>query len=174
MMGRYTYACGSSPSSSCVVAELKDSQLIFFHLDPLKGRGEEIAGIAGYRAVEPRWDLSPDGTRIAIVEPLDGKGEIRILNVAVRKTTVLPVRDWKWHGLAVISWAADGKNLFALAQPGPSWAILSIDADGNPRVLYEIPEGAGWVSTIVPSPDGKRLAFTKRVYLHDVMLLENF
>jgi DNA-binding winged helix-turn-helix (wHTH) protein/Tol biopolymer transport system component len=174
MMGRYTYACGSSPSSSCVVAELKDSRLIFFHLDPLKGRGEEIASIAGYRAVEPRWDLSPDGSRIAIVDNVEAKGEIRILNVADRKTTVLPVRDWKWHGLAVISWAADGKNLFALAETGSSFAILSIDADGNPRVLYEIPAGAGWVSTIVPSPDGKRLAFTKRVYVHDVMLLENF
>jgi eukaryotic-like serine/threonine-protein kinase len=174
MMGRYTYACGSSPSSSCVVAELKGSQLIFFHLDPLKGRGEEIASIAGYRGVEPRWDLSPDGTRIAIVDNIEAKGEIWILNVADRKTTVLPVRDWKWQSLAIISWAADGKNLFALAEPGSSWAILSIDADGNPRVLYEIPSGAGWVSTIVPSPDGKRLAFTKRMYGDDVMLLENF
>ena len=174
MMGRYTYACGSSPSSSCVVAELKDSQLIFFHLDPLKGRGEEIANIAGYRAVEPRWDLSPDGSRIAIVDNVEAKGEIRILNVVDRKTTVLPVRDWKWHSLAVISWAADGKNLFALAEPGSSWAILSIDADGNPKVLYEIPGGAGWVSTIVPSPDGKHLAFTKRMFVDDVMLLENF
>jgi DNA-binding winged helix-turn-helix (wHTH) protein/Tol biopolymer transport system component len=174
MIGRYTYACGSSPSSSCVAAEIKDSRLIFFHLDPLKGRGEEIASIAGYRGVEPRWDLSPDGTRIAIVDNIEAKGEIRILNVADRKTTVLPVRDWKWQSLAVISWAADGKNLFALAEPGSSWAILSIDANGNPKVLYEIPAGAGWVSTIVPSPDGKRLAFTKRMYGDDVMLLENF
>ena len=173
MMGRYTYACGSSPSSSCVVAELKDKQLIFSHLDPVKGRGEEIASIAGYKSQFPRWDLSPDGVRIAIVEPL-GKGAIRILNLADRRVTILPVRDWKWQDLEQISWAADGKSWFALAQSGSSVALLFVDAYGNPRILHEIPAGSGWVTTIVPSPDGKHLAFTKRVYLHDVMLLENF
>jgi hypothetical protein len=37
-----------------------------------------------------------------------------------------------------------------------------------------MPAGLAWIASIVPSPDGKRLAFTKRVYLTDVMLLENF
>ena len=174
MMGRYSYACGSLPSSSCVVAELKDSQLRFFHLDPSQGRGEEIGTIAGYKFADPRWNLSPDGARIAIVEPLDGKGEIRILNVADRKTTVLPVRDWKWQSLLWISWAADGSSWFAVANSGSSIALLSVDANGNPRVLQEMPTGAGWIASIVPSPDGKRLAFTKRMYVADVMLLENF
>ncbi len=53
MMGNYTYACGSSPSSSCVVAELEDGQLRFFHLDPLKGKGEEVARIDGYQSDYP-------------------------------------------------------------------------------------------------------------------------
>jgi Tol biopolymer transport system component len=61
MMGRYEYACGSSPSSSCVVSELKDRQLVFFHLAPVKGKGDEITNIAGYQSVQGTWDLSPDG-----------------------------------------------------------------------------------------------------------------
>jgi serine/threonine protein kinase len=171
MVGRYTYACGSSPSSSCVVAELKDGQLSFFNLDPLKGRGAQIASIAGYQGPKPRWDLSPDGARIAIVDAVPGKGEIQVLNLADRRITVLQVRDWKWQGLQQISWAADGKSMFAHAF-GSSDALLSIDANGTRRVVYD--PGAGWIASIVPSPDGKRLAFTKRLHVSDVMLLENF
>jgi len=174
MMGGYYYACGSSPSSSCVVSELKDKELTFFHLDPVKGKGEEISRLDGYQAQEPEWDLSPDGSKIAIVDHSEGKGEIRILNLADRKITVLPVRDWKWLVLDGIRWAADGKNLFALTTSTSSFALLSIDAKGNPRVLYEVPEGTGWMISIVPSPDGRLLAFTKRTFVNDVMLLENF
>src|SRR5208282_4605185 len=163
VMGSYYYACGSSPSSSCVLSELKDKQLIFFHLDPVNGKGEEIARLDGYRAGDSTWDLSPDGSRLAIVDQGQSKGnEVRILNLADRKVTVLPVRDWKWQYLQHISWAADGKGLFALAGSGSSFALLSIDANGNPKVLQEIPAGAGWIASIVPSPDGRSLAFTKR------------
>jgi len=171
LMGKYNYGCGSSPSSSCVASELKDGQLSFFHLDPVKGRGEEIGRI-GYKAPDARWDLSPDGTRLAIVDNYEEKAEIRILNLADRMVTVLPVRDWKWNTLQQISWTADGKSWFAYTNSDSYSALLSIDASGNPKILQKIP--AGYVSSIVPSPDGKRLAFTKMVYAIDVMLLENF
>jgi DNA-binding winged helix-turn-helix (wHTH) protein/Tol biopolymer transport system component len=171
--GRYDYACGSSSSSSCVVSELKDGQLIFSRLDPLKGRGEELARVAGYQTPIPVWGLSPDGTSIAVVDPQEAKAEIQILNLADRKVTLLPLRDWKWEWVAQISWAADGKSWFAYAQTDhASDALLSIDARGNPRVLQEVP--VGQITSLVPSPDGKRLAFTKRMYVDDVMLLENF
>ena len=156
------------------MSELEDRQLVFFDLDPVKGRGEEIARIAGYQGFEPAWDLSPDGARVAIADHGQGKGEIRILNLADRKVTVLPVGDRKWQSLQQIRWAADGKSLFAHAQSASSFALLSVDAKGNSRVLHEIPGGAGWVDNIVPSPDGRSLAFTKRTYVNDVMLLENF
>ena len=173
LMGRYDYACGSSPGSSCVVSELEDHQLVFFHLDPVKGKGAEMARIAGYQNPQPYWDLSPDGTRVAAVSVKAYKGEIQILNLADRKVTVVPVRDWKWDALWQISWAADGKSWFtqAYSDYSPN-ALLSVDANGNSRVLQEI-RGAQIVS-IAPSPDGRRLAFTKRVYVDDVMLLENF
>jgi serine/threonine protein kinase len=173
VMGRYKYACGSSPSSPCVLSEIKDGQLIFSFLDPVKGKGEEITRISGYQSPEPRWDLSPDGAKIAVVDERKLVGEVRILSLADRKITVLPVREWKWQFLSQIAWAADGKSLFALAQSASSIAILALDATGNPKVLHEMPAGTGWVPSIVPSPDARSLAFTRRMFIHDVMLLEN-
>ncbi len=174
MMGRYYYEYGSSPSSTCVGSEIKGAQLIFFRLDPVKGKGEEIARFDGYHGLEPRWDLSPDGSKLAIVDSGQRKGEIRILNLADRRVTVLHVRNWKWFALEFVSWTAEGKSLFVMAQSGSAHSLLSIDANGNPKVLFEVPMGGAFISSIVPSPDGKRLAFTKRVPVNDVMLLENF
>jgi DNA-binding winged helix-turn-helix (wHTH) protein/Tol biopolymer transport system component len=170
MIGRHEYRCGVSPSSSCVVSELKDSQLTFFYLDPLKGGGEKIASLT-YKAGQERWDLSPDGSMIAIVDEGTKNGEIRILNLADRKISLLRVRNHQQ--LQHVSWAADGKSLFAVAFD-TSVCLLSVDANGLARLLYEIPENAGWISSITPSPDGKHLAFSKRVTASDVMLLENF
>jgi serine/threonine protein kinase len=174
MMGRYDYRCGSSLPSSCVLAELKDAQLIFSYLDPVKGKRDEIVRVAGYHSNDPRWDLSPDGSTVAIVDANEAKGEVRILNLAEKRTIVLHVRDWKWTRLTKISWAADGKGWFALAQSESSFSLVSLDANGNARVLQEMPQGEAWVSSIAPSPDGRSLAFTKRTYLKDVMLLENY
>jgi len=174
MMGRYSYACGSLPPFSCVAAEHKDPLLIFFHLDPVKGRGEEIASIPEYVSWDPRWDLSPDGERVAIVDSPPNKPEIRILNTADRTITVLSVRNSSWDFLSQICWAANGKNLFVLAQAGSSIALLAIDPTGNPTVLQEMMPGAAWAPSMVASPDGKHLAFTKRTTVYDVMLLENF
>jgi eukaryotic-like serine/threonine-protein kinase len=174
MMGSYYYACGSLPASSCVVSDLKDKQLTFFHLDPVKGKGEEIGRVAGYQSATPAWDFSPDGSKIAIVDLAGGTHGIQILNVADRKVAVLPTRDWKWPDVQQIRWAADGNSLFAVAESASSWALLSINAKGDARVLYKIPMGTGWIASLVPSPDGRSIAFTKRVFVNDVMLLENF
>jgi hypothetical protein len=100
-------------------------------------------------------------------------GQIRILGLADQRITILPIRNWKWQFLSQISWAADGKSLYALAQSASSMATLVLDSNGKPRVLHEMPSGTGWVSSIVPSPDGRLLAFTRRMFVHDVMLLEN-
>jgi hypothetical protein len=81
--------------------------------------------------------------------------------------------DWKWQFLSQISWAAEGKSLFVLAQSASSRTILALDSNGNPRVLDEMPSGTNWVSSTVSSPDGRLLAFARRMFIHDVNLLEN-
>ena len=87
---------------------------------------------------------------------------------------MLPVQGGKWDYLERIRWAADGRSLFAITRTSSSWVLLSVYANGNPTVLHETPLGSAWISSVVPSPDGKHLAFIQRVFVQDVMLLENF
>jgi hypothetical protein len=56
-----------------------------------------LARIADYQGFDPGGDLSPDGSTLVIVDHGQAKGEIRILNLADRTVTVLPVRG---RGLA--------------------------------------------------------------------------
>jgi len=109
----------------------------------------------------------------AIVDERKVYGEIRILGLADQRIRTLPVRNWKWQFLSQISWAAERKCLFVLAQSASSRTILARDSNGNPRVLDEMPSGTNWVSSTVSSPDGRLLAFARRMFIHDVKLLGN-
>jgi hypothetical protein len=67
--------CARAPAILCAIAERSSDgkQIIFTAFDPLKGRGREITRVD----VEPTgrgyiWDLSPDGTRIALLQFFGG------------------------------------------------------------------------------------------------------
>ena len=65
-------SCSRSPSSLCVISEPTEDgkQLIVTVIDPFKGRGPELFRFA-LVANDENWflDLSPDGTRVALLEP---------------------------------------------------------------------------------------------------------
>ncbi len=172
----YTYDCASRGSASCVVADLKDNQLIFSSLDPdpERGKGGELARVTYHAGDMPHWALSPDGTRIAMVETGGESSEIKILNLEDRKITLLPVHGWKWKYLTDIGWAADGKRLFAITASESSSALISIDPAGRLAILHEVDPGQAWLGLPIASPDGRFLAFTKRTYVSDLVMLENF
>jgi hypothetical protein len=56
----------------CFLSERENQQLVFYVLDPTRGKGQELARqeIAfDTDVVESNWDISPDGSRIAIAMP---------------------------------------------------------------------------------------------------------
>src|SRR5260370_19234490 len=65
--------CARSPSSLCAIAERTPDrkQIVFTALDPVTGRGRELAKSDTYPTKEYHWDLSPDGTRIALLKNRD-------------------------------------------------------------------------------------------------------
>ena len=74
--------CARSPSSLCAIAERTPDrkQIVFTAFDPVKGRGRELAKSDTDATADYQWDLSPDGTRIAILKHRDGRVQILSLN----------------------------------------------------------------------------------------------
>jgi eukaryotic-like serine/threonine-protein kinase len=171
MNGRYSYCCGYLPSSRCMVGDFRDNQLNIFNLDAIKGKGEQIASITD-NATKVFWSLSPDSFRIAIV---DTNGALRILDLRTGKITPVQVRGWQWRVFSSVGWAADGRGLFAIANSPSSWALVSISNDGKLEVLHQVhPDHAMMSGAPIASPNGRLLAFTKRIYISDLIMLENF
>jgi serine/threonine protein kinase/Tol biopolymer transport system component len=171
LSGNYTYHCGSVPSARCVFSEVQGQQLVFSILDPVKGKGTEIQRVEA--PANAYWDLSPDARQIAIVDPTGYQGEIRILTLADRSTVTLPLRHWNWGLMQSVTWAADGNHLFATAW-GQSAVILLIDLRGNLQVLAKAPGAEEWLYGPVASPDGRYLAYMKRIVESNVVMLEHF
>jgi serine/threonine protein kinase len=173
MAGRYSYECASLGSAPCVVADLKDNQLVFSTLDPARGKGTEIARVVYHTGELPHWSLSPDGTQIAMADTGESKA-IKILNLGDRRITSLSVQRLKWKDLTSVGWAADGKRLFAVARSESSSAVILIDPNGKLAVLHEVNPRQAWIGMPIASPDGRYLAFTKRTYMSNLVLLEKF
>jgi serine/threonine protein kinase len=173
--GAYYYRCGSVPSARCVLAELQGQQLVFSELDPVKGKGAEIQRVDVHRGDwSVAWSISPDGNKIAIVDPGGNRGEVKILTVADHEVGTLALQGWKWDEAQSIAWSADGNHLFATAATGTSFVLCSIDLHGKMQVLAEVPQGEAWLSYPVPSPDGHHLAYMKRTFENNVMMLDHF
>jgi Tol biopolymer transport system component len=168
--GRYTYQCGSPASARCVLGEIKGQQLVFFLLDPIKGKGAEIQRVEA--RTDPYWALSFDTSEIAIVDA-GSAGKIRILTLADRKVATLALQGWKWDQIQSVAWSANGSHLFATAWSDGSSVLLSVDLRGNLQVLSEAAADE-WLWAPVASPDGHYLAYEKRTFESKVMMLEHF
>jgi hypothetical protein len=109
-----------------------------------------------------------------MVETGGETSEIKILSLEDRRITSLRVRAWRWKYLTGIAWAADGKGFFAIALSDTSSALISVDPAGKLTVLHEVDPGQASPGRPIASPDGRYLAFTKRTYVSDLVMLENF
>jgi serine/threonine protein kinase len=162
--------CARSPATVCTIAErtADHKQLVFTAFDPLKGRGREIARSDSDPAADYEWDLSPDGTRIAILKNRDG--QVHILSLNGKAPQVITAKGWKI--LTSAAWAADGKGLFVSSYTPRGADLLYMDLQGNARFLWE--QGGGFGTYGVPSPDGRHLAIRAWYNETNLWMMENF
>jgi serine/threonine protein kinase len=178
-------ACARSPASLCVFAEYTPDhkQLVFTAFDPVKGRGGELTRFDTDPTIQARyvWDLSSDGTRIAILKY--STGVIHILPLGHRASQEIVVKGW--NSLLSLNWAADGKGIFASSQTEKGSVLLRLDLNGYASVLWEQsgsiapwnrPFGEGEQSApwAVPSPDGHHLAIYDWKLSANMWMMENF
>jgi Tol biopolymer transport system component len=154
----------------CAIAERSADrkQLVFAALDPVKGRGRELAELKTDATAGYQWDLSPDGARIAILKNLEGR--IQILSLNGRALQEITVKGWNILTNAV--WTVDGKGLFVSSLEEGGSALMRVDLQGNARILWE---QTGGVRTYgVPSPVGRHLAMQEWTGDSNMWMLENF
>ncbi len=162
--------CSRSTANLCVMAERSADrkQLVFTSFDSAKGRGQELAKFDTDPAAGYWWDLSADGTRIAIVR---NRGErIHILFLGGGPPRDITLKGW--NTLTTAIWAADGKNLFVSSFNDDGPVLLLADLRGNARLLWEQPGGIDTYA--VPSPDGRHLAVRAWTVEGNLWMLENF
>jgi DNA-binding winged helix-turn-helix (wHTH) protein/Tol biopolymer transport system component len=186
IQSRTAPGCARAPANLCAIAERSSDgkQITFTAFDPLKGRGPEIIRVEAQPASRDYiWDLSPDGSRIALLEltgtqPAHSSAghQIRLIPVNGRPSQKLVVKGW--DNLQSVDWAADGKALFVSAATPDGSALLHVDLEGNARVLWKHKGGAEpWFALApwaVPSPDGRHLAIYDWSLSANMWMMENF
>jgi Tol biopolymer transport system component len=163
--------CARLPSTLCILAESGPKQLFFYALDPVRGRGRELARTEGEWDF---WDLSPDGLRIALSIWEVERGRMRILDLAGRSARDLEVQGQ--HGISCIAWSADGKGLFVRSfghMESSERRLLYVGLDGAVRVLRRTITTGG-PCPLRPSPDGRYLAWAENMWDANAWMLENF
>jgi serine/threonine protein kinase/Tol biopolymer transport system component len=166
------HQCARSPATLCVLGERSADrkQLAFVAFDPVGGKGRELMKIDTDPNDDYNWNLSLDGSRLALVKIGESEGHIQI-----RSFIGKPVRDVSvkgWGRFNTVDWAGDGKGLFVstVGVKGPT--LLHIDLEGNAHVLWAQKGHTGTWG--VPSPDGRFLAVVDQEEDHNAWMIENF
>jgi serine/threonine protein kinase/Tol biopolymer transport system component len=186
--------CAKSPATLCIIGERTPDgkQLVFTALDPTKGRGSELIRFAIDPGENYSWDLSPEGTCIAVAKQAGRQFDLLFLNGQPNHT--IKVKGWdigigdnnahaamrQVEGVN-FDWAADAQGLFTAGRRPHQSALLYVDLLGN---VYQVREQTGSLSpTImgmfpgpwgVPSPDGRHLAMLNWTRNSNVWMMSDF
>jgi Tol biopolymer transport system component len=119
------------------------------------------------------WDLSPDGSHIAIHK----RTETPIQLISFWGGAAKQLDATGWNSIENLHWAADGKGLYSASRTVDSSVLLYLDMQGSTRVVWEQKgtlgnEAAG--TSGIPSPDGRHLAMMGYMYNANMWTLEDF
>ncbi len=144
----------------CVIREVANNQSVFYELDPVKGKGRELARIAA-GGVFGDYDLSPDGSMVSTTNIGQVPATIRItyLDRAPLQKEIR-VEGPPPGGLAV--WAPDGRGWYMATADQQT---RFIDWAGHSRFVYDT---GNWM---VPSWDGKHVALLDSNHSTNVWLV---
>lgn len=166
--------CARTPGGGCVLSEgdPETRRQTFSRLDPLAGKGEELFGMDFDRDTSPRWDLSPDGRRIALVGSEEDDRSIGVHDLAgnLLEEVVLQALPGAW--LSDVAWPGQASGFFFIAG-SPRGDILGfVEPTGRAQVYQQA--RAGGFSDPRPSHDGRRLAYAVSTQESNVWMIEEF
>jgi hypothetical protein len=163
------FRCALDRGKRCVLrTTVRGEYYAYYDLDPLRGKGRELARTKWIPGILGDWDVSPDGKHVAIPNHDSRDARIRVValeagpNDSRERELVLP-------GLTDIRglvWAADGQGWFVSVDTTVGNRLLYVYQDGQFRSLGDI---QGWA---VPSPDGRRVAFLDRIVATNAWMID--
>jgi len=178
--------CARAPAKLCVITEDAEDHkhFIFTAFDPVRGRDRELARFDyGLDDGAYDWDLSPDGTRMAVLKT--SQNRIHVLSFNEKAPFDIAVKSGA--ALQTVNWTSDGKGLFASSATPQGSVLLRIDFQGNSRVVWQrkgsiapwggnVDLGMGGPSApwAVPSPDGRHVAIYSWTLSANMWMMENF
>ncbi len=160
----FEYRCPLK-SGSCVLSQKQGRELLFYELDPIRGRASRMLGKTDRwapRMLSWAWDVSPDGSRLAVVS--SGNNILTLANGAWHEIPVAARWDTDY-----IAWTADGAGFFVTSS---TFDLLHVTTGGKVSVLSHN-DRAQWPAWPVPSPDGKYLAFQAQTYDFNAWMMVN-
>jgi hypothetical protein len=164
------FRCGLQRGSRCVLRSVENDQFIFYELDPVRGKGRELARTVWSPTILADWDISPDGRTVAI--PNHDPRNAIIRTVALTGSSVdMPEGSVTLEGLKGLNglvWAADGRGWYVCARAPAGWVLSFVDLEGRSSELLQLPT----TTYAVPSPDGRRIGFPQFTISSNVFMMD--
>ncbi len=151
------FACALGTAGRCVTRTVQNGQFLFRDLNSDGGAGRELAKTAWTPAIVGDWDISPDGSEIAIPNHDPRNANIRLVPLDARAGTpekVVTVKTLK--NLSGVVWAADGKGWYVAVGDAHRGVLYYVNLEGKVRTNLMESIRATYA---VPSPDGRHVAF---------------
>ena len=158
-------------NASCALSLVEGKDLTFYLLDPVRGKGRQLGKIEAQTKNLYGWDLSPDGSRLAVVD-YGHEGRIEVLTLSDGAWKEIPVGA-AGGLLQKIAWAADGGGFFVTAWFPDSFSLLHVTTAGKIELLLHNGH-TQWICCPLPSPDGKSLAFRALTFDSNVWMIDDF
>jgi Tol biopolymer transport system component/predicted Ser/Thr protein kinase len=164
-----TFRCGIGPSQPCVIRRSIGREYYAFHaLDPEKGIGAELARTPWMVGVLADWDVSPDGSLVALPNHDNRSATIRLVRLDHRahEPAEWTVELKGLSDLSGLTWSADGTGWFVSVNTTVGKHLYYVYLDGRRHLIGDI---QGWA---VPSPDGRRVAYLDRIVAANAWMIE--
>ena len=127
------FRCALRANARCVLRTMEGEWRTYYDLDPIRGKGRELARIKFSDEMLGDWDISPDGTQVAIPDHRSLGSQIRLVsldrkrNQPVERAVVVP----GGFSLRGLTWAADGGGWFVSIDTSVGRRIIYVHLDGR-------------------------------------------
>jgi len=157
--------CGGGEATRCVMGTRQGHGMALAHLDIVSGKADPPFF---HRAHFARFAVSPDGGQVAV---LDNAPAVTLVDVATGRSRTMTTSP-RGGMLQDATFTPDGQTLIIAGMEfeTAAYGLIAVGLDGHGTMLHATSNQ--WMSGPRVSPDGRRLAFSTKVFDSDVWLLE--